>query len=70
MTRRSQVPFDAACVPAVMAADMAKGLLVNGGSQPAWQKGWILADYLENGIERSGFYGAVQVGSDHSRGGE
>lgn len=54
----------ASYLPVMMAADMAKGLLVNGGSQPDWQKGWTLADYVENGMERAGFYGAGQFGVD------
>ncbi len=54
----------ASYVPVMLAADMAKGMLVNGGGQPDWQKGWGLADYLEYAVERSGIYGVSQFGLD------
>ncbi len=54
----------ASYVPIMMAADFAKGMLVNAGGQPSWQAGWGPADYLENGIERAGLYGVGQFGVD------
>ena len=54
----------ASYLPVMMAADFAKNFIVNGGGQPDWQKGWDMSDYIENGIERSGFYGVGQFGVD------
>lgn len=54
----------ASYVPIMMAADMAKGLLVTGGDTPEWQKGWGPAEYLGYGVERAGLFGVGQFGVD------
>ena len=54
----------ASYVPIMMAADTAKGLLVNAGDTPEWKKGWGPADYVGNGIERAGMLGVGQFGMD------
>lgn len=54
----------ASYVPIMMAADMAKGVLVTGGGVPAWQAGWGPADYTEYAIERAGLFGVGQFGVD------
>lgn len=54
----------ASYVPIMMAADAAKGVLVNAGDTPEWKKGWGPADYVGNGIERAGMLGVGQFGMD------
>lgn len=54
----------ASYVPVMMAADMAKGALVNAGDTPEWQKGWGAGDYLGYAVERAGLYGVGQFGVD------
>ena len=57
----------ASYLPTMMAADFAKNFIVNGGGQPDWQKGWDMWDYVENGVERSGFYGVNQFWIDAAK---
>ena len=50
----------ASYVPIMIAADMVKGLIQGGGSQPQWKEGWGLAEYFNSGVERSGLWGSGQ----------
>lgn len=63
----------AAYVPVAIAADAVKGMLINGGEEPDWKKGWGAADYLWNGVQRAGLLGVGQfrydIGNDVDRGG-
>lgn len=63
----------AAYVPVAIAADAMKGLLINGGDEPEWKKGWGVGDYLWNGVQRAGLLGVGQfrydIGNDVDRGG-
>lgn len=54
----------ASYVPMMIAADLAKGFIQGGGDQPEWKKGWDMADYLGNGIQRAGLLGVGQLGVD------
>lgn len=54
----------ASYVPVMMAADMAKGVLTNGGDQPDSQKGWDAADYVGHGMQRAGLLGVGQFAYD------
>jgi hypothetical protein len=47
-----------AYVPGMIASDMMRALITNGGSLPAYQQNWDWLDYLYNGIDRSGLTGA------------
>lgn len=63
----------AAYVPFMLAADLAKGALLNGGSQPAGRQGWDAKDYAWYEMQRAGLFGvgqfAIDVGKDIHRGG-
>lgn len=48
-------------IPGIMGADALRGFISNMGEQPPWQKNWGPADYLKNGIARSGLLGAGQM---------
>jgi hypothetical protein len=50
----------ASYVPMMIAADMAKGLIQGGGSQPAWKDNWDAQDYVWSGMERAGLFGVGQ----------
>lgn len=54
----------AAYVPVMMAADFAKGMLLNGGDEPKHKKGWDFADYFYDGVQRAGLFGVAQMGVD------
>lgn len=54
----------ASYVPVMIASDLAKGLIMGGGSQPGWKDDWGPLDYINNGIERSGIHGTRQFGID------
>jgi hypothetical protein len=47
-----------AYVPGMIGADMMRGLIMNGGSLPAYQQNWDILDYIYNGIDRAGLTGA------------
>lgn len=51
-------------VPLMLAADVAKGMIQSGGSQPDWKKGWGLGDYTSNAIQRAGLLGVGQFALD------
>jgi hypothetical protein len=55
-------------VPVMIAADMLKGLIQGGGSEPDWKKGWGPGEYLGNGVERAGMFGVGQFGVDALKG--
>jgi hypothetical protein len=63
----------ASYVPIMIAADLAKGMLQNGGDEPEWKKGWGPEDYIAQGVQRAGLLGVGQLGvdawSDVNRGG-
>jgi hypothetical protein len=54
----------ASYVPTMMAADYMKGLILGGGSQPAYKDDWDTADYVGNGMQRAGLFGVGQFGLD------
>lgn len=54
----------ASYVPVMIAADAAKGLILGGGEEPEWKKGWTFGDYLGNGVQRAGLFGVGQFGLD------
>lgn len=45
-------------IAGMIAADMMRGYISNFGEEPPWQKDWGAADYLVNGVERSGLLGS------------
>lgn len=51
-------------VPIMIAADMTKALLTNGGSLPGYMANWTMADWVLHGINRSGNLGTPQLGLD------
>ena len=36
----------ASYVPVMIAADMVKGMIMGGGSQPSWKQDWTAGDYI------------------------
>ncbi len=54
----------ASYVPAMMAADMIKGLIQGGGDEPEWKRTWGPADYVWSGVERAGLLGTGQFAVD------
>lgn len=54
----------ASYVPIMIAADVAKGMLQNGGDEPEWKKGWGVSDYVAQGVQRAGLLGIGQLGVD------
>ena len=51
-------------VPMMIAADLVKGMIQGGGSQPSWKDNWGPADYLQSGAERAGLFGTGQFALD------
>ena len=51
-------------VPAMIAADLIKGMIQGGGETPEWKKDWGLGDYVGSGIERAGLLGVGQFAVD------
>jgi hypothetical protein len=47
-------------VPLMLAADIAKGIIQGGGSEPEWKKGWTVGDYTVNAVQRAGLLGVGQ----------
>lgn len=47
-------------VPFMIAADVARGIVQNGGEEPDWKNGWTLSDYVWNGVQRAGLTGTGQ----------
>jgi hypothetical protein len=54
----------ASYVPIMIAADALKGAIVTGGGTPSYKQDWGVGDYVSNGMERAGLYGAGQFGID------
>jgi len=54
-------------VPFMLAADTVKGMLVGGGEQPDWKKGWDASDYLFYEVQRAGLFGVGQFGVDAAK---
>jgi hypothetical protein len=44
-------------IPGMIGADMIRGFVQNMGEEPPWKKNWTAADYVYNGIDRSGLTG-------------
>lgn len=57
----------ASYVPIMLAADMAKGLIQGGGSQPAYKDGWDASDYAWAAVQRGGLLGVSQFGFDAAK---
>lgn len=51
-------------VPAMIASDMTKGLIVGGGELPAYMKGRDAADWVIQGAQRGGLTGYGQIATD------
>lgn len=51
-------------VPIMIAADMLKGMIMNGGELPDYQKNWGFSDWTVHGVERAGLLGVGQFGKD------
>lgn len=51
-------------VPVMMASDMLRGMLTNGGQLPAYQQDWDAEDFLWNGVQRAGLLGVGQFRAD------
>lgn len=56
----AMLPF----IPTMIAADVLRGLLQNGGELPAYMKGWGPGDYLLHGVQRSSLLGIGQLPID------
>lgn len=51
-------------VPAMIASDMTKGLIVGGGELPPYMQGYNAADWFGHGLERAGALGYGQLALD------
>ena len=51
-------------VPIMIAADMTKAVLTNGGSLPGYMANWTMADWVMNAAQRGGLAGTGQFGLD------
>ena len=56
-----------AAVPTMVAADLVKGVLLGGGSLPAYMQPWDLGDHMLHGVSRAGLGGIGQFGIDGLR---
>jgi hypothetical protein len=56
----AMLPF----VPVMIASDIMRGLIQNGGELPTHMQGWGVGDYLMHGVQRAGFAGIGQFGID------
>lgn len=54
----------ASYVPVMLAADLGKGLIQGGGSQPDWKDKWGPGDYLWSATQRAGLLGVGQFAAD------
>jgi hypothetical protein len=54
----------ASYIPVMLAADLVKGAVQAGGSQPDWKQDWGLDDYLASATQRAGLFGVGQFGID------
>lgn len=51
-------------IPAMIAADVTKGLIQGGGELPTHMKGMDMGDWVMHGVERAGFLGVAGLGVD------
>jgi predicted NAD-dependent protein-ADP-ribosyltransferase YbiA (DUF1768 family) len=51
-------------IPAMIASDMTKGLIVGGGELPPYMQGYNAADWVGHGLERAGTLGYGQLALD------
>ena len=51
-------------IPAMIASDMTKGLIVGGGELPPYMQGYNAADWFGHGLERAGALGYGQLALD------
>ena len=51
-------------VPVSIAASFVKGIVQGGGDDPEWKRGWGVADYVWDGVQRAGVLGIRQFGVD------
>ncbi len=51
-------------IPAMIASDVVKGLIVGGGQLPEYMRGYNLGDWVKHGVERSGTLGIAGIGVD------
>lgn len=51
-------------IPTMIAADLAKGLMVGGGQLPGYMQSYDLGDWVVHGAERGGVLGKYQLGID------
>lgn len=51
-------------IPVMLTADLVKGMIQGGGSQPAWKQDWDVEDYLSTAVQRAGLLGVGQFGVD------
>lgn len=51
-------------IPVMLAADLMKGMIQGGGSQPDWKQDWTLGDYVGSAWQRSGLNGVGQFPMD------
>lgn len=58
----AMLPF----IPVMIAADVARGLIQNGGDLPNYMKSWNVGDYLMHGVQRAGLTGLAQFGIDEA----
>lgn len=56
----AMLPF----IPVMIASDVARGLIQNGGDLPNYMKNWDVGDYLMHGVQRAGLTGLAQFGID------
>ena len=56
-----------AAVPTMVAADLVKGVVLGGGSLPAYMQNWSLGDHMLHGVSRAGLGGIGQFGIDGLR---
>ncbi|MDP3663905.1 MAG: hypothetical protein Q8R46_10955 [Nitrosomonas sp.] len=51
-------------VPMMLAADLTKDMIANGGDEPEWKQGWTAADHVGYAIQRAGILGVGQFAVD------
>ena len=51
-------------VPVMIASDLIKDVLTNGGDEPEWKRGWTFMDHVGYGVERAGLLGVGQFRAD------
>lgn len=51
-------------IPVMIASDIIRGMIQNGGDLPGYMKTWDVSDFLLHGIQRAGITGMGQFGID------